>query len=356
MKSAECLGAGSNIYGRIISFENLLASFYEFRRGKRYKEDVPEFEYNLERCLFQLIRELKKFVYEPLAPKVFRVYEPKPRFIQAACVRDRIVHHALVRVINPLFEPGFIYDSYACRKGKGTLNAVKRLEDFWVRESRNYSRKIYFLKADIRKYFDSIDHNILLEIIRRKIDCPRTIWLIKKILKRQAVDCKVIKIEEGRGLPIGNLTSQLFANIYLNDLDQFVKHKLKVKFYMRYVDDFIMVSENRQYLASLIGPIEDFLRQSLKLDLHPVKRKIFSSRAGLDFLGYFIRRYYKMIRFGNVKRFLRRMEKYKKDGEWATGKQVSMAAWMGYAKQADTYNLRVSLLRRASETTWLWEL
>lgn len=347
MKSAGCLGAGSNIYGRIISFENLLASFYEFRRGKRYKEDVPEFEYNLERCLFQLIRELKKFVYKPLAPKVFRVYEPKPRFIQAACVRDRIVHHALVRVINPLFDPGFIYDSYACRKGKGTLNAVKRLEDFWRRESRNYSRKVYFLKADIRKYFDSIDHNVLLGIIRKKIDCPRTIWLIKKILKRQAVNCKGIKIEEGKGLPIGNLTSQLFANIYLNELDQFAKHKLKVKFYMRYVDDFIVVSENRQYLVSLIGPIEDFLRQDLKLDLHPIKRKIFSSRSGIDFLGYFIRRYYKTLRFGNVRRLLKKMDKYKQEGKWDQKKQCSMAAWIGYAGQADTYNLRVNLLRRA---------
>ena len=314
-------------------------AFYEFRKGKSAKDGVLDFEYGLEKNIFQLKRELKNFSYAPQGLKVFKVNEPKPRFIQAACVRDRVVHHALVRVINPLFEPGFIYDSYACRKGKGTLNAVKRLEDFWVRESRNYSRKIYFLKADIRKYFDSIDHNILLEIIRRKIDCPRTIWLIKKILKRQAVNCKVIKIEEGKGLPIGNLTSQLFANIYLNELDQYAKHKLKVKFYIRYVDDFIMISENRQYLASLIEPIEDFLRQNLKLDLHPVKRKISSSRSGVDFLGYFIRRYYKTLRFGNVKRFLRRMEKYKKEGKREAGKQVSMAAWMGYAKQADTYNL-----------------
>ena len=166
MKSVGCSAAGLRLYERITSAESLFSAFYEFSRGKRHKNGVPGFEYDLERNIFELRRQLRSFTYEPLASKVFRVYEPKPRFIQAACVRDRIVHHALVRVINPLFEPGFIYDSYACRKGKGTLNAVKRLEDFWVRESRNYSRKIYFLKADIRKYFDSIDHNVLLEIIR----------------------------------------------------------------------------------------------------------------------------------------------------------------------------------------------
>ena len=131
----------------------------------------------------------------------------------------------------------------------------------------------------------------------------------------------------------------------MNELDQFAKYKLKVEFYIRYVDDFIVISENRQYLCSLIEPIEDFLRQGLKLDLHPVKRKIFSSRSGIDFLGYFIRRYYKTLRFGNVKRLLRRIAEYKKDGECSVRKQVSMAAWMGYAKQADTYNLRENLSR-----------
>lgn len=344
MKSAGCSADGLSLYERITSAESLFSAFYEFSRGKRYKNGVPGFEYDLERNIFELRRQLRSFTYEPLAPKVFMVYEPKPRFIQAACVRDRIVHHALVRAINPFFEPGFIYDSYACRKGKGALNAVKRLEDFWIRESRNYSRKIYFLKADIRKYFDSIDHNVLLGIIRKKIDCPRTIWLIKKILKWQAVNCKGIKIEEGRGLPIGNLTSQLFANVYLNELDQFAKHKLKVKFYIRYVDDFIAVSQDRQYLCSLIEPIEDFLRQGLKLELHPVKRKIFSSRAGVDFLGYFIRPYYKTLRFGNVKRFLNKINRYKEMGKWLEKKEKSLAAWFGYAGQADTYNLRVNLL------------
>ncbi len=339
MKSAGCWEDGSSIYGRVISFENLLASFYEFRRGKRHKEDIPDFEYNLEKYLFGLIRELKKFTYAPLASKVFKINEPKPRFIQAASVRDRVVHHALVRVINPLFEPGFIYDSYACRHGKGTLKAVRRLEEFWRRESRNYSRKIYFLKADIRKYFDSIDHSILIGMLRNKISCPRTIWLIKKILKRQPADCKGIKIEEGKGLPIGNLTSQLFANIYLNEFDQYVKHRLRVRFYIRYVDDFVAVSADREYLTSLIAPIENFLKERLRLALHPVKRKIFSSRSGIDFLGYFIRRHYKILRSGNVKRFLRRVDKYKREGKWEAKEQSSMAAWLGYAGQADSRNL-----------------
>ncbi|MBU4252640.1 MAG: reverse transcriptase/maturase family protein [Candidatus Omnitrophica bacterium] len=330
---------GLSLYDKIISVENLFSAFYEFRQGKRHKSEVPEFEYDLEKNIFQLKRELKKFTYEPLSPKVFKVSEPKPRFIQAACVRDRIVHRALVRVINSIFEPTFIYDSYACRIGKGTLNAVKRLERFWIKESKNYTQKIYFLKGDIRKYFDSIDHKILMAIIKKRVFCPKTIWLIKRILARQEASCKGIKIEQGKGLPIGNLTSQLFANIYLNELDEFVKHRLRVKFYIRYVDDFVIVSKGREYLVSLIEPIEGFLKECLKLDLHPVKRKIFSSRSGVDFLGYFIRPYYKIIRFGNIKRFLRRISRYKKTGRWEEKKEQSLAAWMGYASQGNSYNL-----------------
>lgn len=339
MRLAGCAADGLNLYDRIISVENLFLAFYEFRQGKRYKEEVPEFEYNLEKNIFQLRRELRKFTYEPLAPKVFKVTEPKPRFIQAARVRDRIVHRALVRQINPVFEPTFIHDSYACRIDKGTLNAVKRLERFWIKESKNYTQKIYFLKGDIRKYFDSIDHKILMAIIKKRVSCPKTTWLIKKILTRQETNCKGIKVKQGKGLPIGNLTSQLFANIYLNELDEFIKHRLRVRFYIRYVDDFIIVSKDRAYLASLIEAIEGFLREHLKLDLHPVKRKIFSSRSGVDFLGYFIRPYYKIIRFGNIKRFLRRINTYKKTGKWKEKKEQSLAAWRGYASWANSYNL-----------------
>lgn len=346
MRLAGCAADGLNLYDRIISAENLFLAFYEFRQGKRHKEDVPEFEYNLEKNIFQLRRELRKFTYEPLAPKVFKVTEPKSRFIQAARVRDRIVHRALVRQINPIFEPTFIYDSYACRIDKGTLNAVKRLERFWIKESKNYTRKIYFLKGDIRKYFDSINHEVLIAVIKKRISCPKTIWLIKKILKSQQTSCKGIKIEQGKGLPIGNLSSQLFANVYLNELDGFAKHSLKVKLYIRYVDDFIIVSKDRAYLDSLIEPIEDFLEEYLKLDLHPVKRKIFSSCSGVDFLGYFIRPYYKTIRFGNIKRLLRRIDRYKRIGKWQEKKEQSLAAWMGYAKQADSYNL----LRKLNQT------
>jgi len=147
MRSAGCAADGLSLYDRIISTDNLFCAFYEFRQGKRHKEDVPEFEYDLEKNIFQLRRELRKFTYEPLTPKVFKVTEPKPRFIQAACVRDRIVHRALVRQINHFFDASFIYDSYACRIDKGTLNAVKRLERFWIKESNNYTQKIYFLKG-----------------------------------------------------------------------------------------------------------------------------------------------------------------------------------------------------------------
>ena len=253
-----------------------------------------------------------------------------------------------MRIINPIFEPGFIYDSYACRIDKGTLNAVRRLEGFWRKESKNYTQKIYFLKADIRKYFDSIDHEVLVAIIKKKISCAKTIWLIKKILKRQPTNCKGIKVEEGKGLPIGNLTSQLFANIYLNEFDEFLKHKLRAKFYIRYVDDFIIATKDRGYLVSLIEPIENFLKEHLRLDLHPVKRKIFYSRSGIDFLGYFIKPYYKIIRFGNIKRFLRRINRYKKAGKWQEKKEQSLAAWMGYAGQGNSYNLLRDIRPRLS--------
>lgn len=326
-----------DMFTKIISFENLYAAFDRFRAGKRTKPGVPEFEYSLENNIIQLRRELEEGSYVPSPPGRFTVREPKPRPIEAAQVRDRVAHHALYHIINPLFERGSIFDSFACRARKGPLRAALRLEHFWRKASKNYTRKIYFLKCDIRRYFPSVNLDILKSLIWKKIPCPRTRGLIEVILRTQYVNNRP-GIRE-KGLPIGNLTSQIFANLYLNPFDHFVKHILKVKYYIRYMDDFVCVSPNRDFLTSLIAPLRTFLQENLALNMHPQKRKIYSSRSGMDFTGYFIRARYKTIRHRNIHRFINRLESYKEQKKGSSQITASIFAWKGYAMQASSYGL-----------------
>lgn len=205
----------------------------EFKTGKNSKNDIQEFEFNLEDNIFQLHEDLKNKTYRHSPYASFYVTDPKLRHIHKACVRDRVLHHAVFRVLYPIFDRNFIYDSYSCRLGKGTHRAVNRLEDFARKSSRNNHRTIYTLKCDIRKFFDSIDKTILTRFIADEIKNDDFLWLISKVLDSFS---KTL----GKGLPLGNVTSQIFANIYLNKLDQYVKHCLKVKYYLRYCDDFVI--------------------------------------------------------------------------------------------------------------------
>ena len=280
--------------------ENLFLAWREFRRGKRNKLDVQRFEFNLEDNLFRLHRELQDRTYCHSHYTAFSVCDPKPRRIHKACVRDRILHHAVFRILYPVFDKSFIFDSYSCRLDKGTHRAVRRLELFARRLSRNNRKNIFALKCDIRKFFDSVDQDVLLKLISRKIQDDKTFGLTGLIIRSFGK-------EPNKGLPLGNVTSQLFANIYLNELDQFIKHKLKQRYYLRYCDDFIILDEDENRLSKLIAVIADFLKESLKLTLHSDKIIIRKYHQGVDFLGYVALPHYRVLRTKTKRRILKKI-------------------------------------------------
>ena len=306
------LGGGGAIHSfdNIISIENLLKAWKEFKKGKMKKKDVLSFDFNLEENIFSLHRELKNKIYqnEPYIP--FYVYDPKKRHIHKACIKDRVVHQALYRILYHIYDKSFIHNSYSCRNNKGAHRGVKRLEEFVRKESQNYSRNIWVLKCDISKFFDSIDHEILKNILFNKNLDEDTKWLIEKIIDSfNLITKSTLSRLVSKGLPLGNVTSQLFANIYLNEFDQFAKHKLKAKYYIRYCDDFVIVSKNKEFLESLLPQISGFLLNELKLSFHPKKVEIRKLSQGIDFLGYVILPYYKILRISTQKRIFRKIQK-----------------------------------------------
>ena len=243
-----------NLYHKIYNINNLILAWRKAKKGKTKRKDVKEFERNTIKNLFKLQKELQELLYNPLPLETFIHREPKTRKISKSDFRDRIIHHALINIIGPLFEKSFIYDSCANQIGKGNLLAIRRFYKFARKVSRNGKTNGWFnnnqvrgycLKADIKHYFDEINLEILIKLIERKIADKKVIWLIKQILNNQPSYC-----EKGKGMPLGNLTSQFFANVYLNELDKFVKHKLKAKYYIRYVDDFVILHSSKEFLKS----------------------------------------------------------------------------------------------------------
>jgi len=223
------------------------------------------------------------------------------RRIHKACVKDRVLHHAIFRILYPIFDQVFIFDLYSCRKDKGTHRAASRLEHFARKLSKNHCRNIFALKCDVRKFFDSIDQDILLNLVKKKIQEQNAIWLIERIIKS-------FEKEPNKGLPLGNVTSQLFANIYLNELDQFVKHNLKIKYYIRYCDDFVILGENEDGLVNLVDRISYFLKDKLKLSLHADKVIIGKYNQGVDFLGYVALPRYRVLRTKTKRRIFKKIK------------------------------------------------
>ncbi|MBI2100452.1 MAG: hypothetical protein HYT47_00290 [Candidatus Vogelbacteria bacterium] len=240
--------------------------------------------------------------YIPDPYELFTISDPKPRRIHKASVRDRVLHQAVYRVLYQIFDPTFIFDSYSCRKRKGVHRAVYRLEKFARKTSQNYQTPIFVLQCDIRKFFDSVDQNVLMDLLRRRISFPKTLKLLEQIIGS-------FETAHGKGLPLGNVTSQIFANIYLNELDQFIKHQLKTKYYIRYCDDFLFVDQSPEVLGKLISPLRCFLNAQLKLDLHNNKITIRKFRQGIDYLGYVARPYYRVLRTRTRRRLLRQLGK-----------------------------------------------
>lgn len=271
-------------------------------RGKRKKVDVQAFERHLMHNILDLHRDLRAGTYQHGGYTHFKISDPKPRDIHKASVRDRLVHHALYRQLYPLFDRIFITDSYSCREGKGTHKAIHRFRAFAYKVSKNDTKTCWVLKCDIRKFFASIDHLVLLNLLREHIADVRIISLLSNIIGsfNSGTPCK--------GLPLGNLTSQLLVNIYMNEFDQFVKRSLKIKHYIRYADDFVILSNDKNYLTALVPYVELFLREELKLELHPNKLFLKTLASGVDFLGWVHFTNHRVLRTAIKRRMLRRIE------------------------------------------------
>ena len=322
-----------HLFDDFCSFPHLLKSYEKARKGSGHSREFHEFSFFLEQELIKLSEELNTQSYVPGPFRYFRIYDPKERTISVAPFRDRVVHHALVGILEPIFENCFIFDSYATRKGKGTHKAISRAQLF-------LQQTTWFFKADIDKFFDSVEIEILLGIIQRKIKDPRLLHTIQKILQNGSI--------KGKGLPIGNLTSQFFANVYLNPLDHFVKQLLGVKYYLRYMDDFVMFHSDKGKLKSYRKEVEMYLKDNLQLQLKYKACFLNQRMNGLSFLG--TRIFPNLIRIHpqNLRRMkrrlLRRQLEYEKgvisEEKWLASFQSSWA----HLSQMDTLSLRRNLL------------
>ncbi len=333
-----------NLYSRLCSYENLFLAYKKAKKDKTTKTYVIEFGKNLEANLKKLEFELVNKIYEPKKLKLFIVRDPKTRRICKSKFRDRIVHHAIVNILEPIYEKIFIYDSYASRKNKGQHKALERFDEFKRKASLN-GKKIngikdknyvcgYCLKADIKKYFDNVSHEILINILKKKVKDDNVIWLIKQILSNHLNEVK------NKSMPLGNHTSQFFANVYLNALDYFVKHKLKIKHYIRYVDDFIILHNSKKTLEFYKKEINNFLKNELKLGLHEDKSKIVPLHKSIKFLGFRNFYYYRLLKKSNIKQIKRNLtiwgKMYKENNEKL---KARIEGWKAHASHSNSYNL-----------------
>lgn len=312
-------------YNNIISLENLYKAWREFVRGKNDKKDVMEFSVKLSENIYQLHLDISNKNYTHGDYYAFKINDPKPRDIHKATVRDRLLHHAIYRIIYPFFDKKFVYDSYSCRLEKGTHKAMDRFRDFARKESLDHTKTCFVLKCDIRKFFASIDHKILITILREFIKDENIIWLLGRVTSSFS------SVKESTGLPLGNLTSQLFANVYLNELDQFLKHEIKVRYYIRYADDFVILSRDKKYLKDLTILIGRFLFDKLKVELHPNKVFIKTFSSGVDFLGWVHFPKHRVLRTVTKKRMTKRIC------------EKNMSSYLGLLSHGDTYKIKKEL-------------
>jgi RNA-directed DNA polymerase len=282
----------------------LLIAWREFKKGKRSKSDVSEFEINLEDNLFGLHGLFVSGKWKPDPYKEFPVNDPKPRKIHKASVRDRVLFQAVYQTLYQIFDSGFIFHSYSSRDSKGIYAGINSLEKYIHKVSKNHTKSCHILKCDIRKFFDSIDHNILFNLISKKITDKNLLLPVRQIIYS-------FQKTEGKGLPLGNVTSQIFSNIYLNELDQYVKHALKVKCYVRYCDDFVIISDSRMFLDDCLEKIKIFCKEKLLIDIHPNKIIFRKECQGVDFLGYVMLPHQRILRTKTKNRLLKKLTNLK---------------------------------------------
>ncbi len=315
-----------NTYDTIISLKNIHEAWREFISDKRYKNDVAEYALALSNNISNLHHDLKNKTYIHFGYKAFSINDPKPRNIHKAIVRDRLLHHAIYRILYPYFDKKFIHDSYSCRNFKGTHKACNRFRDFARKVSKNHSRTCWVLKCDIRKFFASIDHLILLNILKRHIFDVDTLWLLEKVIESFS------STQKGKGLPLGNLTSQLLVNIYMNEFDQYIKHTLKIKYYIRYADDFLVLSDKKEELKSLLVLIDTFLKERLALLLHPNKVFIKTFASGVDFLGWVNFSDHRVLRTATKRKMFRKLKE--------SNKKETIQSYLGMLKHGNGFKLR----------------
>jgi RNA-directed DNA polymerase len=329
-------------YEEIITINKLLFAWQGFLSGKKQRSDVAVFQSRLMDNILALYNDLKNKTYRHSAYQAFNISDPKPRNIHKATVRDRLLHHLLFQETYDFFDKQFIYDSYSCRLDKGTHRAIRRFADFSKKASLNDRRTVWILKCDIRKFFASVNHFILKNILAKYIADNDLLWLFG-----QVIDSFNTGGKQGIGLPLGNLTSQLLVNIYMNEFDQFVKRKLKInhsrrttpnpsferrgiRYYARYADDFIFLSEDRKKLIAIFSQIDKFLKDRLKLSLHPDKCFIKTLASGVDFLGWVNFYGYRVLRTSTKKRMFKRVKGNPKS---------TIAAYLGLFKHGNAHKL-----------------
>jgi len=344
------------LYEKIFDFENLHQAYLEARKGKRYRIEVMKFTNHLEENLIQIQNELIWKTYEVGRYREFFVNEPKKRLIMALPFKDRVVQWAIYRVLNPYLEKGFIQDSYACRVGKGTHKAVDRLQ-YWLCYMNRRHKRFYALKMDVSKYFYRVDHDVLMGILRRRIGDECLLWLLDTIVRCEHTKFGIPLGDHefdadrigGVGMPIGNLTSQMFANLYLNELDQHAKQTLHVKRYLRYMDDVVVLHEDKKYLWELKEQLDEFITDRLHLKLNN-KTMVRTVNQGVEFVGYRVWPTHRKIRKKTAKKMNRRMRylsKAYKRGEVSINViKTSLQSYTGMLQHANCHNLRMKMLKQ----------
>ena len=344
----------NNVFATVYSFENLYAAYISARKGKRYRAEVLRFTAHLEENLIRLQNELIYGTYQVGRYREFYVTEPKRRLIMALPFRDRVVQWAIYRVLNPTFEKTFIYHSYACRVGKGTHRAAAKLYS-WLRRVKRTPQNWYYLKLDVAKYFYRVDHAVIMRILARKIKDQELLKLLETIVNSEntkfglptGATLDTDKRVSDKGMPIGNLTSQMFANIYLNELDQYVKHVLRIKHYIRYMDDIIILHPSKQHLHQVKFAISDYLNEHLSLELNN-KTTIRPVSLGVHFVGQQLWATHRKIRKPASLKIRRRLTLLAR--QYSTGVlplakfKASLASYLGIMKHVDCYRFKTKLL------------
>ncbi|MEK7147697.1 MAG: reverse transcriptase/maturase family protein [Patescibacteria group bacterium] len=280
--------------------------------------------------LISLHIDLKNKTYKHSPYHAFNISDPKPRNIHKASVRDRLLHHAIYRILYPYFDKKFIHDSYSCRLGKGTHKAIERFKYFSRKVSKNNTKQCFVLKCDIRKFFASIDHNLLHYIVAKHVLNKDILWLLYQIIES-------FETSPNKGLPLGNLTSQLLVNVYMNEFDQFVKYKLKAKHYIRYADDFVFLSNDRKELTHMRHGLNVFLRKKLKLGLHPDKVFIKTLSSGVDFLGWVHFPHHRVLRTVTKRRMMKNLANNQS--------KETKALYIGMLKWGNSYKIRQGIIK-----------